>query len=336
MLRHRVITLLTAASLAAMPLRFAAAQSDVQVAPPAVQTSGDASSTPAVADPFASAQWPLNISSDNGPVTVFEPQLEDFQGDTLKARAAVSVTLNGQQAPTFGAVWLESRVSTDRVGRTVQILDVNITKDRFPSLDPKLEAGLVTSIKTALNQSPPTLSLDQLLAMVETVQKETSAAADFQTAPPAVTFRDHPSVLVQYDGAPRLISASDQKGNPTGLLRVANTPFFVVLDPPAKTYYLKGGGHWFTASDPLGPFRSADGAVPAPITQLADGDDYKDPQKPIPPDQIARLEIVTATTPTELIWSDGKPQMGTIPNSGLLYAANTEADWFVTIDTQTN
>ena len=46
------------------------------------------------------------------------------------------------------------------------------------------------------------------------------------------------------------------------------------------------------------------------------------------------VEIVTATTPTELIWSDGPPQMSTLQGTGLLYWANTASDVFLMIDSQ--
>jgi hypothetical protein len=315
-----LISLLTAAPQAG-------AQTPATVAPPAQTTAG-------VNDAFSSTQWPMQVPTPDGQVTVFEPQLEDFQGDTLKARAAVSVAQPAGQSPLFGAIWLDSRVATDRVTRTVRVLDVNITRDRFPSIDPRLEGSLVDAIKQALNANPPTLSLDQLLAMVETVQKEQTTAADLQTAPPAIVFKDHPAVKVQYDGAPKLVAAAGT--GTAGLLRVVNTPFFVVLDPPQRLYFLKGGGRWFSAPDPLGPFHDASGRVPPEVSALADSNDYKDPQQPVSDAEMARLEIVTATTPTELIWTDGQPQMGTLPGTDLLYVTNTDADWFITIDTQQN
>lgn len=276
----------------------------------------------------ATSRWPMQISSGAGAITVFQPQLEDFQGDQLSARAAVSVTAPGQQNPIFGAIWLQSRVSTDRVARTVQILDVNVTKTVFPGADAATSATLSSAIKSAMVAQPITLSLDQLLAMLQTVQKENAAGADLDTTAPAIIFRDHPTVKVQYDGAPKLEQVPD-----SALMRVANTPFFVALDPASKTYFLKGGGRWFSASDPLGPFQDAQ-QVPSAVAALADASDYKDPQTPLTAAQLASLEIVTATDPTELIWTDGEPQMGTIAGTDLLYVTNTDSDMFLYIDTQ--
>jgi len=135
-------------------------------------------------------------------------------------------------------------------------------------------------------------------------------------------------VKVQYDGTPKLIQVQD-----SALMRVANTPFFVVLDPGSKTYFLKGGGRWFAASDPLGPFQDSK-SVPSNVAALADASDYKDPQTPLTAQQMAAIEIVTATAPTELIWTDGEPEMATIAGTDLLYVTNTDSDMFLLIDTQ--
>jgi len=105
---------------------------------------------PAAAPPPAAAdsagRFPMHISSDAGDITVFQPQLDDFQGDQISARAAVSVASPNQPQPIFGAIWLQSRVSTDRVARTVQILGVTITRSRFPNVDAATEKTLTVAI----------------------------------------------------------------------------------------------------------------------------------------------------------------------------------------------
>jgi hypothetical protein len=284
-----------------------------------------------VADPGANtpSRWPMHVTSAEGAdVTIFQPQLEDFSGDTITGRAAVAVIPAGQQTPVFGAIWLESRVETDRSTRMVQVLDVHVTKVLFPSTQPISVQSLSDSARQAILAQPITLSLDHLLASLENIKKVQEAATDLQTAPPAIVFRDHPAVKVQYDGDPRLVQAGDN-----GIMRAVNTPFFVALDPGSRTYFLKGAGHWFSAADPMGPFLYTT-QIPQAIAQLADQTGYSDPQQAIPDDEVSRLEIVTANSPTELIWSDGPPQMSTIPGTGLLYWANTDSNVFLEISTQ--
>jgi hypothetical protein len=281
------------------------------------------------ADAPATPDWPMHVTaSDGADVTIFQPQLESFEGDTLSGRAAVAVVPANQQEPVYGAVWLQSRVETDRVARTVHIVDVDVTKVLFPSPATVSTQPLSDAVKQAILSHPIVISLDHLLASVEALQKEQTAAADLQTTPPAIVFRDHPAVKLQYDGTPKMVQASG-----AGLMRAVNTPFFVALDPSSRTYYLRGAGHWFAASDPMGPFKYV-AQAPDAISQLATQIGYADPQQAVPDDVATGLEIVTATDPTELIWTDGPAQMSTIPATGLLYWANTDSDVFLQIATQ--
>ncbi len=300
-----------------------------EVAPPA-QSTTPAPGAPNNPDDDVNgvSRWPMNIPTSDGQITVFQPQLEDFQGDTLKGRAAVAVTTSKQTDPIYGAIWLESRVSTDRVARTVRILDTKVTRTNFPNLEDPAEKQLAEQVRQAIVAQPITLSLDQILAMLEVVQREQQTAAQLDNTPPTIIFREHPTIKIQYEGKPQLTQVQN-----SNLMRVVNTPFFVVLDPGSKTYFLKGGGHWFSAPDPMGPWQNA-ANVPAAVSQLADASDYKDPQQPISAQQLAGLEIITATDPTELIWTDGPPQMGTITGTSLLYYSNTDSDVFLTIGNQ--
>jgi len=113
---------------------------------------------PDTAAPDMASRWPMRTSAGDSDVTIFQPQLDDFQGDKLTARAAVSVSKAGQQEPVFGAVWLESRVATDRVARTVQIIEVNVTRTRFPGLDGPTEQSVAAAVRQALLSRPVTRS----------------------------------------------------------------------------------------------------------------------------------------------------------------------------------
>ncbi len=282
-------------------------------------------------DPNA-GRWPMHLDTPSGQITIYQPQLTNFDGDKLSARAAVSVIPPGQQDPVFGALWMESRVSTDRVARTVQILDVTVTKVRFPDATGPTEQSLTDALRSTLPQEPMTMSLDQLLSMLEVVQKEKQATNEISNDVPQIIFRDHASVLVRFDGDPRL----EQVPN-SNLLHAVNTPFFVALDPQSKTYFLKGGGQWFSAPQALGPYQNVANSndVPPSLGQLADSLGYKDPEQALSPAQAAGIEIVTTTAPAELIWTDGPEQMSTLDNTDLLYVANTDCDIFLQIDTQT-
>ncbi len=197
-----------------------------------------------------SSRWPMMTTASNGAqVTIFQPQLDDFQGDQLSAHAAVAVQMPGAAQPTYGAIWLQSQVSIDRAARTVQVIQVTIPRSTIPGYDAPTTQAFTDAIQQALMASPATLSLDQLLEMLQAVQTAQQQATDLQNNPPRIIFLQHPAVKVQYDGAPRLMEVAN-----SNLLRAVNTPFFVVLDPTTKTYYLKGAGRWFSGPDAMGPF----------------------------------------------------------------------------------
>ena len=77
-------------------------------------------------------EWPKQIDLDQATILIYQPQIEGFEGDILSSRAAVSVTAASQEEPAFGVIWMDARVTTDRNTRMVEILDVKVTRVRFP------------------------------------------------------------------------------------------------------------------------------------------------------------------------------------------------------------
>src|SRR4051794_23619065 len=76
--------------------------------------------------------WPLAIQSAPGRVEIYQPQPDSLKGDKLSARAAVSMLPAGASEPTFGAIWFDARVATDRDDRTATIQDVVVKDVRLP------------------------------------------------------------------------------------------------------------------------------------------------------------------------------------------------------------
>ena len=128
-----------------------------------------------------------------GQVTIFQPQLDNFQGDQLSAHAAVAVQMPGAAQPTYGAIWLQSQVSIDRAARTVQVIQVTIPRIDYPGYDAPTTQSFTDAIQQALMASPATLSLDQLLEMLQAVQTAQQQATDLQNSPPRIIFLQHPA-----------------------------------------------------------------------------------------------------------------------------------------------
>ena len=59
-------------------------------------------------------------------------ELPELPADYLhNKRAAISVKTNADAAPVFGAIWIETKIDTDRDARTSVIRDIDITDIRF-------------------------------------------------------------------------------------------------------------------------------------------------------------------------------------------------------------
>jgi hypothetical protein len=273
-------------------------------------------------------EWPVEIESDGAKIVLYQPQPESFQNDKLSARAAVSVQRPGEAEPTFGAIWIESRVETDRDQRTATVLDITVPKVKFPNATPEQEAQLAKVLQTEVPKHTHTFSLDMLLTTLDDAEKRKTAVAGLETAPPKIVFATVPTVLVTLDGAPQM-----QPIEGSNILRVINTPFVVLFDPSSKLYEIKSGDRWVKAPDLAGPWqddpdppKSVTSAVPPSQVQAGSA-------APVPQD-IKSPRIVVAFEPTELIVSDGEPKWTPIEGNDLLYLANSDSDVFMEVATQ--
>jgi uncharacterized membrane protein YgcG len=259
---------------------------------------------------------------------MYQPQLESFNANKLTARAAVSVTPKGQTEPIFGAVWLDARFSIDRNTRTVKLLDVDIPEAKFPNADPDKLINLTSILKQAIMKWDNTISLDRILTQLELVEREKAAAENLKSTPPKIIFVTYPAVLVPIDGKPQL-----QKMENSSLMRVVNTPFFIVFKPDKKMYYLKGGNDWFTAQEIMGPWRS-EPAPPISVVIAAAEASQAGQQEAASVQRDRIPQIIVSIEPTELIVLNGLPRYSPIFATDLMYITNTQSDVFLYIGTQ--
>lgn len=275
-------------------------------------------------------EWPRDIEVPEGTITLYQPQLESFKADKLSARAAISFVKRGETEPVFGAVWITARTLTDRDERTVRLLEIDVPKVKFPNVDAAKMERLAGVLKREIPKWDATISLDRLLTMLELVEKEQIAADDLKTDPPKIIVSKHPAVLVTIDGDPQLGAVED-----SNLMRVVNTPFFIVLDPKTKVYYLKGGNDWLTAPDIKGPWQSVNNPPTGVIIAAAKaGDQQAGEATASLSEQMP--QIIVVTEPSELIVIEGEPKYSIINGTDLLYVSNTEEDVFMHIGTQLN
>jgi len=270
----------------------------------------------------ADTGWPREIVTDSGTMIIYQPQPDKLDGITLTGRAAVSVVSRGSKEPVFGVVWFTARAQTDRDDRTVDIDHIAVTNVRFTGAS--AEQALLTRamVNPKLTHWQFTIALDRLTASLAEAEVEQRSADSLNTTPPAIIFSSTPAALLLYNGQPLL-----QKVEKSPLQRVVNTPMLVLFDAGAKTYYLNGGPVWYSAGSALGPWSSVKGKIPADVAALVpDSVQEGNPPPGGPP------RIVVATSPTELIVTEGPAKWSPVTGTDLLYVTNTDRDVFRTID----
>jgi hypothetical protein len=283
--------------------------------------------------------WPMKFEHPKATVIMYQPQVEDMKGDNLTGYAAVSVQKKEWKQPVFGAVWLAGRVETDRDTRMATIDQVKVTDAKFPEATPEQLEKLKTFINEEMQDWSTTISLDRLLAGLAVVEKERAQDANLKNQPPKVIFRSHPAVLVLLDGEPKLLPIPDAK-----LMQVANTPFIMVYDPAAKTYYLKGGDSWLSAAKVTGDWKDVE-TLPEPMQALANKMEEakkkvaekaakKPAKKEVEKTGGKMPEVIVSTAPAELLVTDGDPQYTPIAGTNLLFVSNTESNIFMDTGSQ--
>lgn len=267
--------------------------------------------------------WPRQFESSSGTFVVYEPQPEDLQGDELTGRAAFSIERPGAAAPVFGVLWLTERVQIDRDSSTVRARDLDVTKVRLPQITPDEARRYEHLVEAEALRWDLSGSVEQLRAGLAAAEKERANVEDLDHAPPRIRFLQQRTLLVVYDGDPALEPIDN-----SNLEYVANTPYAIVFDPDAHTYYLTGANLWYAARDPLGPWDVVE-RVPAEVRRV------------VPPDTSAAdvvagepPRVLTATEPTEIIVTDGPPRWAPLVGGELLYVANTESDVLRDVNTQ--
>jgi hypothetical protein len=287
-------------------------------------------------------QWPLQLDGERGQIIIYQPQIESYRGNTLEARAAVSVTRKGESEAVFGAMWFEARMSTDLDARLISCEDLNVTAATFPTLEDSQVEQISSYLESEVPKWQMDLDLDQFLATVEQSEARGDDAPPLNNDPPEFIFVQVPTVLVIIDGDPKL---ADMEGY--DLKYVANSAFFIAQDPTRKRYYLRGGDYWYVSSDLMGGWKQT-GELPSEIQKVSKAIDEEIAKQkadvadrgaaPEAAEEVGESrvpEIVVRTGPAELIQTDGDPEFVPLQGTQLLYVENTETDILMDLGAQT-
>ncbi len=283
--------------------------------------------------------WPRVIDEGGVKYTIFQPQLDSWDGYHFAAHAAVSVLPAGLKDPTFGVIDITATTLVDKVSRTVELHEIRIEKALFPSA-PNHADAYRNSLQIIVSGGPSTMSLDRLQAALAITGAETQArAVPVMNEPPQFVFAQSAAILVSIDGEPvwRLV-----KG--TSLERVINTRALMLLDDKTGKYYIHLFDGFIEAPSFTGPWTVAKKVPPSAgklaselskqrVVDLMEGQPDEDTKKK-PSLKSGVPAIVVVTRPSELIVSEGAPDWETINGTMLLYVKNTTGNVFKDLNDQ--
>jgi hypothetical protein len=269
----------------------------------------------------AAAEWPQQTRSEKAAFLVYQPQIEAFKGNKLKTRIAVRITVPNA-TPVYAALTAVGRIAANRQTREVRILDLNLIELTFDDTETAKLNGLEDIVRAAVPTWVLAISMDRFLASLTAAAHEDVNAADAETDPLTVLFAIEPTVLVFIDGEPRTRPLADGP-----ILRIVNTPFFLVYDPRSRDYYLNAGNGYLTAKELDGPW-SPTRTPPSSVVNSAEAAGFS----PVPAEGVPSTAVRVSTAPAVLITSDGDPQYSPAPGGGeLLYVKNSANDVFLEI-----
>jgi hypothetical protein len=189
----------------------------------------------------------------------------------LRARVAFTLTPTGGK-PIVGIEELKGDTVTDLEKRNVLINNIEIVAVRFPSLPDDEAARMETILKSNFPGKPLTVSLDRLVASVQSGQ-ENVKPVPVKTDPPTIFVTTQPAILLSVEGKPVLAPIKGSK-----LQFVLNTGWDLFFEPSESQYYLLVDQTWLTAKSLEGTWNAA-GKLPAEFSKLSAANGWEHVQK---------------------------------------------------------
>ena len=271
--------------------------------------------------------WPRRFAIGTNSVAVYQPQIEEWTGNSFAARAALAITESSSKQPLYGVLWFTARAEIDKINRLVTLSDFKVTKISIP-LAPDKAAAIQLALQARATRQGEVIALDRLLADMAINHATTNNASyEVKNDPPQVFFSTRPAMLALIDGTPVFRPIKE-----TRLERVINTRGIMLRDPLSGKFYLNVMDGWLEAPALTGPWTIAS-QTPADLKKVALPDDAKG-SLAMAVMQNAVPSIFVSTQPAELLQTQGDPQVAPIEGTQLIYVTNTENDIFVLTSSQ--
>ena len=189
-------------------------------ATPPLLTAHETSETP----------WPRRVTSGSATITIYEPQVDSWDGHEIVARNAVGIQRAGQNEPTYGVVTVHGITLVDKSSRNVSLENIRLDGGDFPSARESSQDYM----KLLHDNFPKTLdglSLDRLQISLVVPPEQLKGSTKLNNTPPKIIFSTMPAILVYVDGRPACRPVTG-----TELQRVINTRVLLLKDKDGQHY----------------------------------------------------------------------------------------------------
>jgi uncharacterized membrane protein YgcG len=306
----------TIAALLASPIIAAEKKPATPTATPAAK--------PAATKALADRGWPREYTVGDADVILYQPQIEGWQNDVVKARFAVGIKVKGAKNAAYGSFRLIAETMANHETRVVTLFNSVIEDVKFPGGE---DARYAKYIESLLPERPVTVALDRLLAGLpeEDVLTENTPVTDLKAQVPKLFLSTEPAVLVVFDGAPIFKALAG-----TGLDAAVNTPWPVlrVTGKDEPTFLLNSDNLWVTADKLDGDWKPA-GTAPAGLAKIpAEHPLAKIKEGKVVSAKVPVANVIVSEEPAELIVLKGKPKLRPVGSLPLLQVSNTGSALF--------
>ncbi|WP_051356710.1 carbohydrate-binding family V/XII [Azorhizobium doebereinerae] len=275
--------------------------------------------------------WPRNFDVGDNRLQLYQPQIESWEGDLIGGRAALAIGPK-DGAPVYGYAHFTARATVDKSAGLVHLEAIAV--DTVDVATAPQQAGAVRkALESRLPKNGITVALVQLQASYAVNKKIADLRTQpVQNEPPKIVFVSTLTILVPVAGQPVLRPVDGARE----FQRVINTQPLLLKDA-AGTFHLQAAGAWYEAPSLAGPWvvtpqvpQALQAAAKAAVkTQKADPLLSQD-GKPVTPPPAIRV----ATEPTELIQTNGQPEL--LPVDGTQLMSMKNADHAVFMDPNSN
>src|SRR5579859_2555842 len=273
--------------------------------------------------------WPVSIPGPGGTmIKIYQPQPDFIRGNKITFRSAFSLTGKDEPTPEYGSFRAIAVIETNRINRTLSLLDVKISALLLPGKnDPAALSSLRQKLELALPEACTDILMDEWISplCLHPEQYKLYVYGELNYASPKIIVAEKPSVLILIDGAPHF---KWYKGWSVNV--IANTPYMIIASDDGW-YYLYGSRYWYIAPGPLGPYMQIGTAPPyvGKVQAAIAKDSRQNWQTASTEATHGAPDIIISTSPAELVQTKGPPLFTPVSGTSLYYVSNSVNDIFL-------